>query len=142
MVKVIFLFLVVSLFTGTLSAQESDAQKVDFYMNLAFRDAEVEQQMGKANQEDEDDFWEDQWRFESTLQKKDPNGYQSYINAKRIAYERHQIACGENCDYSQRYYEQAARYINEGTMVFAQGIQLSADTDQKPQLVTKTTGPH
>ena len=78
-----------------IGISQGTTSRTNFYLDMGVKDATHELSLTNANLEDERDFWTDQKSFEALLKKKDPMGYQSYLNGKRAVYHEHLILCGE-----------------------------------------------
>lgn len=102
--------------TALLSAQQQfvSEHRLAFFEARAWEDAAYEQVLPSMSEEDELDFWTDQRKFESSLQKHYMEGYQVYLCAKRAAYMEHQEACNAQCAHGDYYRLQASYYAQQG----------------------------
>lgn len=95
--------------------QQDHIQKLEFYTELAFKDAQYEQSLYLLSIEDETDFWKDQEAFENTLRENDFWAYNVYISGKHEAYRAYQDACNDSCGYSNAYLRKASYYAVHGS---------------------------
>ena len=102
--------------TVTVKAQENDQtdtmDKMSYYEQRAKQDAEFEQSLDVANEEDEKDIWKDQKKYEKDLRKRDKEAYRAYMKGKRDAYAEHADHCGQHCHHSAHYYHHAHFYYS------------------------------
>ena len=92
------------------AAQLSETVNVQFYEEMAKRDAWYEQHLNLATDEDREDFWKDQDDFETLLVQKSPKAYNIYLSTKGKLYAQHQKICGDSCQHSGHYAQKAAYY--------------------------------
>lgn len=100
---------------GVIAQLESQGNQ-NFFFDLAIRDASYEISLKAFDLDDEEDFWLDQSMFEKLLLKKSKEEYQSYINAKNFAYQRHLDNCSDSCMHGKFYYRQATIYVSKATL--------------------------
>ena len=89
-------------------AQESE---YSFYEAQARKDFHYEQSLVLVSNEDVEDYWKDQARFERDLKKHDGNAYNVYMNEKKTVYAEHAKSCGEQCRHGRDYYQHALLYF-------------------------------
>lgn len=103
------------IFSTTLAAQENDdsdtLDKESYYEQRAKKDAEFEQSLDLANEEDEKDIWKDQKKYEKDLRKRDKEAFRAYMKGKQDAYAAHAEVCGQHCHHSEHYYHHAQFYF-------------------------------
>ncbi|WP_350284494.1 hypothetical protein [uncultured Croceitalea sp.] len=91
-------------------AQLSETVNVQFYEEMAKRDAWHEQHLNLTTDEDREDFWKDQDDFETLLAQKNPKAYHIYLNTKGRLYSQHQSICNDSCQHSGHYAQKTAYY--------------------------------
>jgi len=132
----ILIFLLCVSFVVTAQEQGMDA-KLDFYLQMAYRDAQYEQTLSALGVEDQADYWKDQRAFERELLHKTPDLHQAYINGKHIAYGQHQKRCGTQCGHSDMYLRQASYYAVMGVFQVPTNTALSSK-EVKLSKISKT----
>lgn len=107
------LFLSVS-FTSLIAQEEelSNEDQLSYYEKRAMEDAEYEQSLTMANEEDEADFWNDQKQYEKDLKKRDRKAYKAYMKGKQDAYAEHARYCDNHCHHSGQYHYHASFYYS------------------------------
>ncbi len=105
--------LLIFAFTFGLNAQNDESTNIDsktYYKQRALDDAKYEQNLMVASKEEEQEFWEDQKRYEKKLKQRNKKAYRAYMKGKREAYQEHYEHCSSHCHHSQHYYNHATYY--------------------------------
>ncbi len=111
------LLLLLTVPSGLISqelAQEGD--RIAFFKNRAWQDAKNEQNLQYTHLEDERDYWNDQRNFEKALKKLSYLTYQTYLAAKKDAYDEHATVCNDSCNHGVYYYNMSAFYKQHGVV--------------------------
>lgn len=120
-----------SLFSQALLEKKVE---LSFYEERAKKDARYEQTLKLQDTEDEVDFWNDQERYERSLQKIDNEGYKTYLRSKKVAYSQHRLNCDKKCNHGDYYELKATFYsLHEPT-----GPTAKASAEMNPVTVTKS----
>ena len=115
-----------------VSAQENGTDsQLEFYLQLAYKDAQYEQALQNLGPEDRADYWKDQQNFERALLEKNAHLHQAYINGKHIAYGQHQKRCSDNCEHSAAYFIQASYYAVKGVFEVGSNSVLSSEDTKR-----------
>lgn len=133
MVRLFFLHIMflVCCFLVTVVSQLSTSE-ASFFHDMGKKDARYELTLNSLSLEDEKDFWMDQKRFESLLEKQNPKGYQSYLNGKHLIYRNHQILCREeHCNNSDAFKQRMAFYLINGQSIGASEVAMEIKKDQR-----------
>ncbi len=114
--SVALLLILITCLPWGVRPQEDNGEEPEtsFYRSMAIADAQIEQLLNFALEEDEMDYWKDQRNFERSLKQENYTNYKTYIFYKRRSYLEH----GQNCDitsnHGKGYNKQASFYTMHG----------------------------
>jgi hypothetical protein len=116
----ILLILLTCLPWGLRPQQGTDEKTMtSFYSTMAIADAQIEQSLTFALEEDEMDYWTDQQNFEKSLKQENYTAYKTYIFFKRRSYLEHKQSCDIAAEHGKGYNKQASFYTIQGNMTLA-----------------------